>query len=404
LNFFILGVKMPTIQIGEVRIDYDNTVDVGEVSRCDFIPYKIGSMKRTTEGYLKGEAAIAKVGIMSYLLADGSIRRELVTEETLFNDDSMNSLKLQPITDTHPEEVLLDKRTVKRRKVGMTGETIKRDGDFLVSSMAITDEDAIQSVEMGRQQLSPGYKCMIMKKSGVYKDEKYDSIQLSRVYNHVAICDRARGGSDLRINMDQLNEAEISHIDGFDTTPLKGESMKFRIDGIDYEATQEVINHITKIQTSLDSTVAKNVELLAKAETLQANVDSQKERIDSLEKRDIAKEITEGVAKRLNVLKVAAVVLDAEGLKTVDSLSDLDIKKAVITAKSPKTNLDGKSEVYLDARFDSIVETLEFDSEAISRQRKDSASRNDGSNSDPVEKAKLDAEKRITEGYLSLGK
>jgi hypothetical protein len=394
---------MPTIKILEEEIRYDEA-EVQELSRCDFA-YKIGSVKRTDEGYLKGEAAIAKVGIMKYQLADGSIRSEFVPSETLFNVDSMNSLKLQPITNTHPEEVLLDSKTVKRRRVGTTGETVKYEGEFLITSVAITDDDAISNIESGRQQLSPGYKCLVVKKDGFYKGEKYDAIQIKRTYNHLAICDKARGGGDLRLNLDAI---ELSKLDGFEIienlTKKEQNMPKFRIDGIDYDAAQEVINHISKLQANVDSAKAEAKVASDKAETLQANVDSQKEKLDSLEKRDLKSEIATGVKNRLALVKTAEAVLDAETIGKIDSMSDADVKKAIILAKSPEAKLDGKSEIYIEARFDSIVEDLSFDPEAISHQRKVSGKREDGVSIDSVEKARLDAETRIKDGWQNFGK
>jgi hypothetical protein len=132
---------MPEILIGTEVVRFD-TADTIEIDRCDFVRSP-GKFSRTPEGYLKGTAPIAKVGILTYLRQDGSVKRELVPEETLFNQDSMNTLMLQPMTNMHPVEVLLDSVTVKNKKVGMTGEIVKREDNFLVTSMVITDADAV---------------------------------------------------------------------------------------------------------------------------------------------------------------------------------------------------------------------------------------------------------------------
>lgn len=402
---------MPTILLQldseetlEIKHDESNTY---EVDRCDFFPVKVGSIKKTAEGYLKGEAPIARVGILKYLLPDGSTRHELVPPDTLFNKDSMDSLKLQPVTDTHPKEILLDSKTVKRRRVGTTGETVKQDGEFLVTALAITDDDAIRNVESGRQQLSPGYKALLVMQSGTFRGQRYDAVQIKRTYNHVAICDRARGGSDLRLNLDAFDIEEIEKLDGFEISnnQLQKESNmpKFRIDGIDYDAAQEVINFISKLQSNCDAIQGKLDTANADSQKLQAKVDELTEKNDSLSKRDIDKEIREGVTKRLGILKVAQTVLDQKEHGKLDSMTDAEIKSAVIKAKFPSANLDGKTEVYIDARFDSISETLEFDTDAIGRSRQASGKRADGENIDPVEKAKKDSEERILKAYESFG-
>jgi len=401
-----------------VRLDADTTIDVEYndtntivVDRCDFVVRK-GSMKRSDEGYLKGDAAIAKVGILSYLLPNGTIRKELVPSETLFNKDSMATLVLQPITDRHPAEVLLNKTTVKRRKVGMTGENNRRDEDYLVTSLAITDEDAIVNVETGRQQLSPGYKCSLVLQEGIYKGERFDAVQIGRKYNHVAICDRARGGSDLKLNLDSV---DVEHLDGFEYKEdggmdciNKGKELsmpKFKIGGIDYEAAQEVINHITSLDANIDS-LKKEVKTANDSVTAaQAKLDEATEKVDSLEKRDIQKEISDGVAGRLSLLKVANDVLEKdikEDKIKIDDMSDLDVRKAVILNRSPNAKLDDKDEVYINARFDAVVEGLDFDPDAASNNRKKSGNRMDNDTTDPVDKAKNDSEERITKAYENI--
>ena len=206
---------MPTITVENNTIDYLDS-DLIEVQRCDFA--KIGSVKRTDEGYLQGSAAIARVGVMTYIRADGTTFREYVPAETLFNQDSMDSMKLKPITNKHPDEVLLDACSVKRRKVGSVGEIIKRDGDHLVVSLVITDDDAVGAVQDGRQELSPGYRSRVLMQAGEYNGEKYDGIQISRKYNHLAICDAARGGKTLRLNLDSV---ELDKVDGFEVKTVK---------------------------------------------------------------------------------------------------------------------------------------------------------------------------------------
>jgi hypothetical protein len=50
-----------------------------------------------------------------------------------------------------------------------------------------------------------------------------------------------------------------------------------------------------------------------------------------------------------------------------DGMSDLDIKKAVISAVSPSAKLDGQNENYISARFDAAVEYLESHADGESR-------------------------------------
>jgi hypothetical protein len=393
------------------------------VDRVDFTKKKIGKVKRTDEGYLTGEAAIAKVGILTYILKDGSTRRELVTEDTLFNHDSMRTLHMKPVTNTHPKETLLDSKSVKRRKVGTTGENVKRDGVYLVSSLTVTDKEAVDSVDSGRSELSPGYKCQLLMQSGITSaGEKYDAIQLNRKYNHVAICDFARGGRELKLNLDSIDSDNVDgfEFDKIDNDPIdngknkksliqkKVRSMaRFTINRIDYEADQEVINYANDMASKVDS-LTKDVKMLkvdidkkdAELDTTKASKDELQTKVDGFDE-EIKTKIDEGVKARTTLVNIASQVLKKEDFAKIDEMSNKDVKVAVIKEKAPNANLDEKTDVYIDARFDATVEGLNFDPEAINRQRKDSTNPNTP-HVDKVEKSKKDSEEKMMNSHKEL--
>jgi hypothetical protein len=49
-------------------------------------------------------------------------------------------------------------------------------------------------------------------------------------------------------------------------------------------------------------------------------------------------------------------------------MSDMDIKKAIITSQFPKANFDGKDDIYIQARYDSAVEMMVEKNDAAIRQ------------------------------------
>ena len=84
-----------------------------------------------SDGFLKGRAIVTNVGVFTYVLADGSIRRELrPPEEVLDSLESRQSLAMRPITNGHPENMVTSEN-VDQVKVGFTGEDIRRDGYHL---------------------------------------------------------------------------------------------------------------------------------------------------------------------------------------------------------------------------------------------------------------------------------
>jgi len=61
-------------------------------------------MLETSEGYLRGEAIVSRAGVFKYRNVDGSIRGELRHPDDVFNNDSLSTLKMIPITIDHPPE------------------------------------------------------------------------------------------------------------------------------------------------------------------------------------------------------------------------------------------------------------------------------------------------------------
>jgi hypothetical protein len=395
---------MPDIHVGTSAlpqiVHYDEAQLV-KVDRVDFSGRKIGKVQKTDEGYVSGDAAVARVGVMSYVLADGSTRRELVPHTTLFNTDSMASLKMKPITDSHPPERILDSKTVKRRKVGFTGETVKQDGDFLTSSITVTDDDAVSGINAGKQELSPGYTCELLMHQGTYNGDSYDAIQVRRKYNHLALCDKARGGSDLRLNFDSATRCdgfEVSeHTDSSDSShpSTKGATMPMlKLDGIDYETPAQVVNHVTKQDSQITS-------LTKEIETVKADRDTNKEKLDVAEKRvaNLDSEIKAAVKTRLDLERQALPILPKD--TKLDTMSDAEIRKAVVLVKFPNAKLDDASADYLQARFDAALEVVTTNDDADAKNREKSAPRNDSEQHEDcdTEKARARMQNRMKNGY-----
>jgi len=381
--------------------------DILVEQRCDFVRKKIGSIKRTDEGYLTGNAAIAKVGVMTYYIGDGKVRKEYLPPETLFSSIAMDSLKLKPMTNSHPEK-MLDARSAKIEKIGFTGETVSKSDDYLTTSLTITDQDAIDHVDQGRKQLSPGYTCQLLMQPGEISGIKYDAIQIGRKYNHVAICDAARGGPDLTLNFDSLEGSNTTVVNQLTTQPnpqRRERVMPYVIDGIQYDASQEVVNHISKLNGKIDElnaaiTKAGTDSTVAKADLdkITGERDQLKTKADELEKRDIRKDVAERVA----VEAIARKVIDAKDIEESLKLDNAELRKKVVLTKHPDVKLDDKSAEYIGARFDTIAETVAVDKgdeTAIARQRQAAASRSDSTGADPVVKAKKDMVDRMTNSW-----
>lgn len=366
-----------------------------------------GQIVKTDEGYLRGDAIVTRTGVFTYRLPDGTVRKELRHPDDVFSKESMDSLKMLPVTDTHPYHHggIVTKDNAAEVQIGVTGETVYPDGRFLLTSIQISRADGIQSINSGRRELSCGYLCDLERVDGVWDGETYIHRQRNIKYNHVAIVDRARAGDTARLNLDTGDAIQTDEDQNMTTPNL----LQVVLDGISYQAAPEVANALTKskarvdelegeLKTTKDSLKAKSDEF----DSLKAKNDEAAAELEKLKKADNSAEIQQAVKRRIELLTSAARVLDEEGMKKLDEASDRDIMVAVINAKHQDVKLDEKddkgeykiSDVYVQARFDAIIESLPKD-DAAAKQRQAAFSRQtqDGKGGDVPDsnKARTDA-------------
>ena len=329
----------------------DLTNNIGAIETIRYDNFNLDDVKltRTSEGYLEGYAIATRTGVFNYMKADGSIQRELRLAEEVFKEDAINSFKLLPITDDHPqEEVNAD--NAKELAVGFTGEDIKRQDSYLLTKLKITDKKVIDAINSGKRGLSYGYKVTLVKKDGVYNGEKYDYIQTNIKGNHLAIVYQGRAGNKARLRLD--GQEAICVFNNFNKNNLT--MKKIRLDGKDYEVSEEVFSRLDALET--DNSNLKNTEkdLQNKVDSLEGERDALKAKIDELSKRDNSEEIAIKVKQRISLEKKASEFLKED--EDFSKLSDKDIKTKVIVAFSPEFKADEKSDEYINARFDAVID------------------------------------------------
>ena len=354
--------------------------------------------ERTTEGFLKGRAIVTSIGVFTYARKDGTIQRELRLPEEVFSFETLNSMKLKPVTLNHPTE-LVTSDNADKLQVGSLGDnpswtkewhdrnwTEITDGINCAIDMVITKKDAIDAVLNGKQALSMGYKCDLeqAQPGATWCGIEYDFIQRNIRYNHCAIVDSARAGDNAKIEL--RKDSEDAVLEDILVTKIDGGSKmlkKINLDGIIYEADAEVIEALQKADAkaktaekekedacgekkAMDKKVSdledKEKELEKRISELEAERDSAKEKADGLEKdlekakADSAdpKRLDEAVKAKMELLHNA----EKAGVEVKEDMSDMDIKKAVINSAFPKANFDGKDDVYIQARYDATVEML----------------------------------------------
>jgi len=373
------------------------------MSTIRFDAARFSKTKTTQDGYLETEATVTRTGVFKYMNADGTIRNELRHPDDVFKKESLDSMKMIPITDGHPEQRLVNSKTAKELQSGYVGESIHVDGKYIKAPLVVTDETAIGKIKNGKNQLSLGYTADVISESGIYDGKHYDSRQTNIKYNHLAICNVARAGAEASIKLDS---GEAMQIDDLDDTNNKNYDKKNRsdnampkivLDGIDYEASAEVINAYNKSLARVDELEKAVDKKQGVLDALEADNKTLKEKVETFDKtfNDV---VNDAVKARVILIASAKKIL-ADKVK-LDEMSNIDIKKAVITNISKDAKLDDVSEDYINARFDAALEMQDMRKD-MSSQRK---TVNDDKSSAGGNKSKLEVAKAKYQQRLVGGK
>lgn len=334
--------------------------------RYDTAPLKV---TKNDEGFLTGMSVVTRTGVFSYVNKDGSIRRELRHPEDVFNKDSLQTLKLKPVTNGHPP-VLVDKTNSRQYSVGNIGDNVNVDGDHVIISYTIQDKTAIDEVDKGKRQLSLGYRLDREEVSGVYNGEFYTHRQRNIRYNHLAIVDKARAGNVASINVDG-EEIDIYELDfEVNNDSRKDHNMNLvdvSIDGLTYKASPEVVKELEKIKSANSNFDSSTTELKANRDKLQANFDAAQEKIKELEAQLSQDSIDAVIASRLELIDKASKFVNADDLK---GLSVRDVQEKVIKSKFKDLDLSKKSPEYIEARFDSLIDSQEPNNDEATKVKK----------------------------------
>ena len=349
-----------------------------------FDNHKIGkNVHETPQGFLVIPAFTARTGIQFYKDENGKKLVEFRPADEVFSESSMSSLKTAVVTDGHPNE-MVNPDNVDEHMVGHTNGTATRekiDGEteeFLGTHLVITHRDAIQAIRAGKAELSNGYSVDLEFTPGEHKGQKFDAIQRNIVNNHIAIVWRGRAGNEVKLKLDR-NDAILIDEKEFNNPNPKGETMKITIHGKEYDASDDLVKDLeaeraeNKTKADGDHTESKkkltdtekkladkekeNTTLEGKNDALES--DNKKLKENKPENKMDAASVDEAVKERIAVVKVGEKMLDGETVKKLDSMSNDDIKKAVIKVDSP--DLDEKKfekAGYMDARFDHIADNL----------------------------------------------
>lgn len=336
-------------------------------------------MVSRSDGTITGKPIVTNIGVFVYKNPDGTITRELRPPEEVFKDESLDSLKSIPVTNSHPDpkkhkDGLVNNQNRKDLQVGMTGNDVEHDAYAVSVSLTIDDKDAVSDVRSGKDMLSCGYRADLDFTPGNFLGVPYDAVQRNIRYNHVATVKKARAGDLAKMRFDGgdsiLTEVAVSDVNNI----KEGEIMKkISIDGVEYEAEAKVIESLTKYKSDSESLSKENSELKTKLSTAEAQRDSFKDEADKAKKELEGNVITDeminsAVQERIAIVSVANE-LKVETKKDGIDLNNDSLKKAIIIKKYPSAKLDGKDNVYVNARYDALLDSIK-DENSVNNKKK----------------------------------
>ncbi|MCM5692479.1 DUF2213 domain-containing protein [Sinorhizobium meliloti] len=324
----------------------------------------IAGTRRTADGYLVADVRTARTGIQLYAGHEVG-KPEMATvkvyrpEDQVFDKASLGSYAHKPVTNDHPDEAVTADNW-KSLSVGQIGDEVARDGEFVRVPLIVMDGATISEIEGGKRELSAGYTCDLSWEPGTTPEgEKYDAIQKDIRINHVAIVQRGRAGSEARIG-DGAGKWGVSPVNTqiADERIPKMDLRKILVDGLTVETTDQGAQAITKLQKDLESSAAKFADAEKAHQTALAAKDAEMAKkdaeIDALKGKILSDaDLDKRVQARADLITKAHAI--AKDVKT-EGLSDAAIRKAVVVAKLGDAAVADKSEAYIDARFDTLVE------------------------------------------------
>ena len=307
-------------------------------------------LRVTGEGFLVASARIARAGIQDYRAAelginDGDPDRivpVLRPEDEVFDDAALASFERKPVTAGHPADTVTATNAT-GVTLGLTGDTVTRDGDLVATTITLFDEAAVADVRGGRRQLSAGYSADIDWTPGITADgERFEAVQRNIKGNHIALVDAGRCGAACRIGDDRCAAGASCSCGGL-RVKMKPSLTTITHDGDLIETTEEAARVIQQLKDDLAALTAdRDRELGARDAEIAKLKDGRLSPAD----------IDRLAAERADVVARAQMIAD-----DIDCAgrTNADIRRTAVAARLGDTKVTDKSDDYVEALFDSLT-------------------------------------------------
>lgn len=329
---------------------------------ADLFRYDRGELARavaTREGFLLAEGYIAKPGVLNYIREDGTVQRELVLPETLHDPASLATLGRKPVTLEHPSGSVTPDNVGDLAVGDVDGDIeVVTQGGFVKVRLAVRRRDALDAVQRGdKLELSPGYSIKLDNTPGVHPEfGEYDAIQTERRYNHVALTAAGRGGPSIRLRADSAADTRLQgetmdpKIIAALTAALTKAGIRFDSNEVAKADASGIAAHIGQLADAFGA--ARDALAAATAKHDQEGVEGEG---DEDEETDAEGRLEEDKADALLgwFATRTSLLARADAVKNPETMSNRELRKAVVLAANPEARKDAE-DAYYTAAFDML--------------------------------------------------
>lgn len=327
-----------------------------------------GTRKRE-DGSLIADVRIARTGIQLYHGTEvgkdpTKWYKVYRPRDEVFSADTLKSAAHRPVTNDHPPE-MVNADNWKKYAVGNTADEVRGEHTFIRVPLMVSDGAAIKDIEDGKREVSAGYVCNLDWTPGVTPEgEAYDAVQRNIRLNHVAIVDAGRAGPEVRIGDGSAKWGDSPVHPAVDRKEPEMDLRMVMVDGLSVQTTDQGAQAIDKLTKDRGEAQKLLVDFKAKYDTDMAAKDGELAKkdaeIDTLKKAQLTGDALDKLVAERSSLIAAAKRCFAD-VKT-DGKSAQEIKRAVLEhVLGDSAKLADKSDAYIDARFDAVVDAAEDD-------------------------------------------
>ena len=321
----------------------------------------IGDTAISDSGYLEAVARTARTGVQMYLgqelgrpdLHAVGVYRD---ESAVFSKDSLQTFSKLPVTDDHPGRDV-DATNWRDLAVGVTGDEVLRDGEYLKVGLKITDANAVQKIKGGKRELSVGYSAELIWQDGIAPDGTPYQAKMTNIRaNHIAIVAKGRAGAQARIG-DSWGANPVVDYDPGNTpnNPRRSPEMELRTVVLGDQAVQVAVSDYAAIEAYKQNMAKK----LADAEAAKKESDDKKdEEIGSLKVK--LKKAEDAAVIDVDALVAARSALVAQ-VKALDAAidvtgkTDAELRKAAVVSKLGDAAVAGLGDAEINGMFKALA-------------------------------------------------